>query len=267
MAKAKIKNKQLPTAAPEKTEITGDHIPTPQDLPQRKPSLVASKLAGWCRHTLDSPLQHLPDLTLSTQVCNITSPSPHSTTCPLPPNPTQQEPTPSKLANWYLQFLVCLFSTQHGPVTTTSYTCFCSCYSPKLTALLFLSSYISMFLFIFSLHRCKIHWKTGYPNGSVIRGLWCLFHNWWASNTGVYWLKRGASSRSCVLHGWRALVWSSGSLNREVCVYLYIFPFVWHRSRRQPFRAFHIRFVYFMSLLKIMLSILTEYHDPGARCC
>uniref|UniRef100_H3BYQ7 cAMP regulated phosphoprotein 19 n=1 Tax=Tetraodon nigroviridis TaxID=99883 RepID=H3BYQ7_TETNG len=46
MAKAKVKNKQVPTAAPEKAEITGDHIPTPQDLPQRKPSLVASKLAG-----------------------------------------------------------------------------------------------------------------------------------------------------------------------------------------------------------------------------
>ncbi|XP_018431574.1 PREDICTED: cAMP-regulated phosphoprotein 19 [Nanorana parkeri] len=47
MAKAKIKNKQLPTTtAPDKTEVTGDHIPTPQDLPQRKPSLVASKLAG-----------------------------------------------------------------------------------------------------------------------------------------------------------------------------------------------------------------------------
>ncbi|XP_063301766.1 cAMP-regulated phosphoprotein 19 [Pelobates fuscus] len=46
MAKAKIKNKQLPAAAPDKTEVTGDHIPTPQDLPQRKPSLVASKLAG-----------------------------------------------------------------------------------------------------------------------------------------------------------------------------------------------------------------------------
>ncbi|XP_007235205.1 cAMP-regulated phosphoprotein 19b isoform X1 [Astyanax mexicanus] len=45
MAKAKMKNKQLPTATAEKTEITGDHIPTPQDLPQRKPSLVASKLA------------------------------------------------------------------------------------------------------------------------------------------------------------------------------------------------------------------------------
>uniref|UniRef100_A0A8C5GHT3 cAMP-regulated phosphoprotein 19a n=1 Tax=Gouania willdenowi TaxID=441366 RepID=A0A8C5GHT3_GOUWI len=44
MAKA-IKDK-LPTAAPEKTEITVDHIPTPQDLPQRKPSLVTSKLAG-----------------------------------------------------------------------------------------------------------------------------------------------------------------------------------------------------------------------------
>lgn len=46
MAKAKMKSKQLPTAAPEKTEVTGDHIPTPQDLPQRKPSPVASKLAG-----------------------------------------------------------------------------------------------------------------------------------------------------------------------------------------------------------------------------
>ncbi|XP_064348648.1 cAMP-regulated phosphoprotein 19-like [Camelus dromedarius] len=47
MAKAKMKNKQLPTAAPDKTEVTGDHIPTPQDLPQQKPSLVTSKLAGW----------------------------------------------------------------------------------------------------------------------------------------------------------------------------------------------------------------------------
>ncbi|KAE8617707.1 hypothetical protein XENTR_v10009175 [Xenopus tropicalis] len=46
VAKAKMKNKQLSTAAPDKTEVTGDHIPTPQDLPQRKPSLVASKLAG-----------------------------------------------------------------------------------------------------------------------------------------------------------------------------------------------------------------------------
>lgn len=47
MAKANNKNKQLPTAAaPEKSEITGDHIPTPQDLPPRKPPLVASKLAG-----------------------------------------------------------------------------------------------------------------------------------------------------------------------------------------------------------------------------
>ncbi|XP_076847081.1 cAMP-regulated phosphoprotein 19b [Brachyhypopomus gauderio] len=45
MAKAKMKNKQLPSTTAEKAEITGDHIPTPQDLPQRKPSLVASKLA------------------------------------------------------------------------------------------------------------------------------------------------------------------------------------------------------------------------------
>lgn len=49
MAKAKMKNKQLPAAAPDKTEVTGDHIPTPQDLPQRKPSLVTSKLAGWLK--------------------------------------------------------------------------------------------------------------------------------------------------------------------------------------------------------------------------
>ncbi|KAK5619471.1 cAMP-regulated phosphoprotein 19 [Crenichthys baileyi] len=45
MAKAKMKNKQPPSAPTEKTEITGDHIPTPQDLPQRKTSIVASKLA------------------------------------------------------------------------------------------------------------------------------------------------------------------------------------------------------------------------------
>ncbi|XP_029993116.1 cAMP-regulated phosphoprotein 19-like [Sphaeramia orbicularis] len=45
MAKAKMKNKQLPSAPAEKTEITGGHIPTPQDLPQRK-TIVASKLAG-----------------------------------------------------------------------------------------------------------------------------------------------------------------------------------------------------------------------------
>nr|XP_046199814.1 cAMP-regulated phosphoprotein 19-like [Oncorhynchus gorbuscha] len=48
MAKAKVKNKQqLPAVTPaEKAEITGDHIPTLQDIPQRKPSIVASKLAG-----------------------------------------------------------------------------------------------------------------------------------------------------------------------------------------------------------------------------
>lgn len=39
MAKAKMKKQQLPS-------VTGDHIPTPQDLPQRKSSLVTSKLAG-----------------------------------------------------------------------------------------------------------------------------------------------------------------------------------------------------------------------------
>lgn len=46
MAKAKMKNKQLPSAPSEKTEITGGHIPTPQDLPQRKTSIMTSKLAG-----------------------------------------------------------------------------------------------------------------------------------------------------------------------------------------------------------------------------
>lgn len=46
MAKAKMKNKQLPVAGPDKNLVTGDHIPTPKDLPQRKSSLVTSKLAG-----------------------------------------------------------------------------------------------------------------------------------------------------------------------------------------------------------------------------
>lgn len=62
MAKAKMKNKQLPSAPTEKTEITGGHIPTPQDLPQRKTSIVASKLAGWwfyvycfCYHSKPPP--------------------------------------------------------------------------------------------------------------------------------------------------------------------------------------------------------------------
>ncbi|XP_050786376.1 alpha-endosulfine isoform X6 [Gopherus flavomarginatus] len=47
MAKAKMKNKQLPTTGPDNNLVTGDHIPTPQDLPPRKSSLVTSKLAGW----------------------------------------------------------------------------------------------------------------------------------------------------------------------------------------------------------------------------
>lgn len=47
MAKAKMKNKQLPSAPTEKTEITGGHILTPQDLPHRKTSIVTSKLVGW----------------------------------------------------------------------------------------------------------------------------------------------------------------------------------------------------------------------------
>uniref|UniRef100_A0A3Q1GRI7 cAMP-regulated phosphoprotein 19a n=1 Tax=Acanthochromis polyacanthus TaxID=80966 RepID=A0A3Q1GRI7_9TELE len=40
MAKAKMKNKQSKTAPTEKMEITRDHIPTVQDLPQRKTSIV-----------------------------------------------------------------------------------------------------------------------------------------------------------------------------------------------------------------------------------
>ncbi|MBW02937.1 Alpha-endosulfine, partial [Eschrichtius robustus] len=44
MPKAKMKNKQLPSTGPDKNLVTGDHIPTPQDLPQRKSSLITSKL-------------------------------------------------------------------------------------------------------------------------------------------------------------------------------------------------------------------------------
>uniref|UniRef100_A0A8C6B0B4 Alpha-endosulfine n=1 Tax=Monodon monoceros TaxID=40151 RepID=A0A8C6B0B4_MONMO len=45
MPKAKMKNKQLPSTGPDKNLVTGDHIPNPQDLPQRKSSLITSKLA------------------------------------------------------------------------------------------------------------------------------------------------------------------------------------------------------------------------------
>ncbi|XP_072774503.1 alpha-endosulfine isoform X3 [Taeniopygia guttata] len=56
MAKAKMKNKQLPSAGPDKNLVTGDHIPTPQDLPQRKSSLVTSKLAGVLMWHFPTPL-------------------------------------------------------------------------------------------------------------------------------------------------------------------------------------------------------------------
>ncbi|XP_062055322.1 cAMP-regulated phosphoprotein 19-like [Lepus europaeus] len=46
VAKTKMKKKQLPTAAPGQKEVAGDCIPTPRDLPQRKPFLVTSKLAS-----------------------------------------------------------------------------------------------------------------------------------------------------------------------------------------------------------------------------
>ncbi|KAK9958231.1 hypothetical protein ABG768_012404 [Culter alburnus] len=46
MAKAKMKSKHVLAAGPEEKLVTGDHIPTPQDLPQRKPGALASKLAG-----------------------------------------------------------------------------------------------------------------------------------------------------------------------------------------------------------------------------
>ncbi|KAB0363445.1 hypothetical protein FD754_007601 [Muntiacus muntjak] len=39
-----LEDKQFPTAAPDDTEVTGNHKPTPQDLSQRKPCLVP---ASW----------------------------------------------------------------------------------------------------------------------------------------------------------------------------------------------------------------------------
>ncbi|CAD7671106.1 unnamed protein product [Nyctereutes procyonoides] len=46
--KEKRKEKHhLPTAVLDKTEVTGDHIPTPQDCPQQKPCL---SLASWLAH-------------------------------------------------------------------------------------------------------------------------------------------------------------------------------------------------------------------------
>ncbi|XP_037598864.1 alpha-endosulfine-like [Cebus imitator] len=44
MVKGNAKNKQLPSAEPDKNLVTGDHIPTPQDLPQ---SPRSSQQACW----------------------------------------------------------------------------------------------------------------------------------------------------------------------------------------------------------------------------
>uniref|UniRef100_A0A8C4X0D6 Endosulfine alpha b n=1 Tax=Eptatretus burgeri TaxID=7764 RepID=A0A8C4X0D6_EPTBU len=44
MYKANQKHKSMASGDIEKPPITGDHIPTPQDLPQRRPSLLTSKL-------------------------------------------------------------------------------------------------------------------------------------------------------------------------------------------------------------------------------
>jgi hypothetical protein len=46
MAKGKMKNKQLPTAGADNNMMTGDYIPTLQDLPQRNSSLITSKCVG-----------------------------------------------------------------------------------------------------------------------------------------------------------------------------------------------------------------------------
>ncbi|KAL3980291.1 tolkin [Sarotherodon galilaeus] len=45
MAKAKMKNKQLPVAGPDKNLITGDYIPTPKCLLQTK-NLLTSEFTG-----------------------------------------------------------------------------------------------------------------------------------------------------------------------------------------------------------------------------
>ncbi|XP_039097076.1 cAMP-regulated phosphoprotein 19-like [Hyaena hyaena] len=44
LAEANMKHKQLPRAAPGKTEVTGEHSPSPQDFPQWEPPPAASKL-------------------------------------------------------------------------------------------------------------------------------------------------------------------------------------------------------------------------------
>uniref|UniRef100_A0A8D0GBV0 Alpha-endosulfine n=1 Tax=Sphenodon punctatus TaxID=8508 RepID=A0A8D0GBV0_SPHPU len=80
MAKAKMKNKQLPSVGADKNLVTGDHIPTPQDLPQRKSSLVTSKLAGLDIMSGQRPL--LP------AECKITA----ATACPTRPSCSLAKP-------------------------------------------------------------------------------------------------------------------------------------------------------------------------------
>lgn len=210
MAKAKIKNKQLPTAAPEKTEITGDHIPTPQDLPQRKPSLVASKLAGWCTRSLRWPPQHLPapnplhlslrDLILPL-LCLTLSLHPLHTGL----GPTQLDSTPpgQPCQILFLCFFFFCFNPPFGffSTATTSFP-------------LLLSSYIS-FMSCLYLHVCPCTLKKQ----SVMP-----LNNGWTADDCLRAEVRGEQQKlaSCEVwaRGWFSVVFSLEIMIVCVCMYL-----------------------------------------------
>lgn len=91
-------------------------------------------------------------------------------------------------------------------------------------------------------------------------------YNWYR---GVYWLKRRASSRSFVLYGWRALVWSSGSLSLEVCIYIYFLLFGTGADasllERFTSNLYHSLYVLILNYAVNMLEWLIEYSNPEAK--
>ena len=73
------------------------------------------------------PLHHVPALTpspLKSQSCNITSPTPHTTTCPLTPPTRNPQLASSQLAE-LSRTLFIFVSNPSSFVSTTSCACFC----------------------------------------------------------------------------------------------------------------------------------------------
>lgn len=199
MAKAKIKNKQLPTAAPEKTEITGDHIPTPQDLPQRKPSLVASKLAGWSLRSAPRP---------SPCPLSVTSPLPTLTVPPAPSTPPSKRNPHQHPTNWFADpFNSCLFL---GSVSAAS----CPVEYPATPQTPCYSVVVLWFLFLSRSFYSYIRFTERHPSVSVLEPR----PDEWTTDDTLLMVDERRQAAEVVLCGQRALLWGSGCLSLDVCI-------------------------------------------------